>query len=163
MDADIAQKIRTDFPQSAWAAVEKALLQYDYAETDRVHFDILLLANGDINEVERLVELANQDYRDILYWAEYYDNDPWILWQRLIEHLKSAAYLSPSQAQCFLDIQGAGFWREPSLAALEELCDFLETHSVRLTEDDFERIRTYGKRWKAKACWTPLRKQLQPK
>jgi hypothetical protein len=152
MDADVSKKIRTDFPQSAWAEVERALLKYDYAETDRVYFDILLLANGDITEVERLVERANQDYRDILYWAEYYDNDPWILWQRLIEHLTSAACLSPSQAQYFLDMKGAGFWREPSLEALRKLCDLLKNNSVRLTKDDFERIRAYGRRWKAKAC-----------
>jgi hypothetical protein len=32
---------------------------------------ILVLANGDMLELKRLVDAANKDWRDILYWAEY--------------------------------------------------------------------------------------------
>jgi len=164
MDTEVSKKIQADFPQSAWTTVEQTLLGYGppshHAEVDRVRFDILLLANGDLSEVKRLVNIANQDYRDILYWAEYYEHDPWILWQRLVEHLKKSSCLSASQAQYFLDLKGAGFWREPSLAALKELCDVLEKNSVPLSKDDFEQIRAYGKRWKSKAFWKSLRKQF---
>lgn len=164
MDANVIKKIQADFPQSEWEDVEKALREYGtashHAERDRVHFDILLLANGDLKEVKRLVKAGTQDYRDILYWAEYYDNDPWILWQQLLETLNNAHHLSQTETQHFLNAKGAGFWRDPSLASLEELCHLLVEKHVELSKDVFEQIRAYGKRWKAKASWKSLRKQI---
>jgi hypothetical protein len=49
----------------------RALEGYRDREDVRVRLAILVLANGDVREVERLVRAANTDYRDVLYWAEY--------------------------------------------------------------------------------------------
>lgn len=40
---------------------------------NRVKAAILVLANGDMAELSRLVEVARIDYRDVLYWAEEYE------------------------------------------------------------------------------------------
>lgn len=40
-------------------------------EASRVKLAVLKLANTDINEIRKYVDMAKQDYRDILAWAEY--------------------------------------------------------------------------------------------
>lgn len=40
-------------------------------EPERVRLDILKLAGADLDEIERYVESAHQDYRDLIAWAEY--------------------------------------------------------------------------------------------
>jgi len=42
-----------------------------HREQERVLRDVLLLADGNADEVARLVAYAKTDYRDVLYWAEY--------------------------------------------------------------------------------------------
>ena len=44
-------------------------------ELARVRFDAVALARGDLAELERVVEHARLDYRDVLLWAEY-EKDP---------------------------------------------------------------------------------------
>ena len=39
-------------------------------EAPRVRLAVLKLANTDINEIRKYVDMAKQDYRDILAWAE---------------------------------------------------------------------------------------------
>ncbi|HEX7951659.1 MAG TPA: hypothetical protein VF523_01155 [Burkholderiales bacterium] len=38
--------------------------------------DILQLSKGSADKVRQYVEAAKTDYRDVLYWAEYYATDP---------------------------------------------------------------------------------------
>ena len=40
-------------------------------EPERVQLAILKLSDGDIEQLRRYVEIAQQDYRDVLAWAEY--------------------------------------------------------------------------------------------
>ena len=40
-------------------------------EPDRVRRAILALAAGDLARLRHFAEQAHQDYRDVLYWAEY--------------------------------------------------------------------------------------------
>lgn len=49
---------------------------YSGPEIKRVMWDILVLSKGSIEHVKKYVESARTDYRDVLYWAEYYDTDP---------------------------------------------------------------------------------------
>lgn len=49
---------------------------YSGPESGRVTWDILELSKGSLEKVRHYVQTAQKDYRDILYWAEYYDDDP---------------------------------------------------------------------------------------
>ncbi len=57
-------------------AVAQVLADYRGAEAERVALDVLALSRGDVAAVRRYVRAAQVDYRDVLYWAEYYDSDP---------------------------------------------------------------------------------------
>ena len=70
------ERIAREFPESERVDVAGLLGQYSGREAERVIWDILELSKGKIAEVRHLVETARKDYRDILYWAEYYDKDP---------------------------------------------------------------------------------------
>lgn len=50
------------------------LLCYGDREVDRVRRGILKLSEGKIELLAHYSECALQDYRDILYWAEYPDS-----------------------------------------------------------------------------------------
>ena len=132
----VLKKIRADFAESDWDEVKKALAEYGkepyHRERERVHFDILMLSKGELEEVRKLVTIALQDYRDVLYWAEYYDNDPWRLWKQLLKELRNGDHLLYDETQKFLNYKGAGFFREPSLVALEELCSLLTEKNVQI-------------------------------
>jgi hypothetical protein len=56
--------------------VVELLAGYAGPESDRVSWDILELSKGELEKIGQLVKAAQTDYRDILYWAEYYKNDP---------------------------------------------------------------------------------------
>ena len=49
---------------------------YSGPETGRVAWDILQLSKGSLESIRRYLQAAQTDYRDVLYWAEYYDTDP---------------------------------------------------------------------------------------
>ena len=67
----VLARIEADFAPDLRTEITARLLQYGGNEADRVQFDILELAAGDPAQVVELVERARQDYRDILFWAEY--------------------------------------------------------------------------------------------
>jgi hypothetical protein len=48
------------------------LLQYTFGrEIERVHLDALEVCESSLVKLRKLVELANQDYRDLIMAAEY--------------------------------------------------------------------------------------------
>ena len=51
--------------------VVKLLNRYRSPESDRVKLGIIRVAQGSISELKQLVNLAKQDYRDLLCAAEY--------------------------------------------------------------------------------------------
>jgi hypothetical protein len=46
------------------------VLPYE-VERARVQFAILRLSEGDLSKLYHYADAATQDYRDVLYWAEY--------------------------------------------------------------------------------------------
>ena len=69
---DVQRAVAATFPEANRLAALTALKRYNLRREDaRVQLAILVLADGDLAEVKRLVAAANEDYRDLLYWAEY--------------------------------------------------------------------------------------------
>jgi hypothetical protein len=69
------ERIAKDFSASEQASVIELLGSYSGPEIGRVTWDILQLSNGSLENVRQYVQVAQTDYRDVLYWAEYYDSD----------------------------------------------------------------------------------------
>ena len=69
-------RIAKDFPAAEQAPVAELLLSYAGPEPARVVRDILHLSKGKLEDVRRYLKAAQTDYRDVLYWAEYYATDP---------------------------------------------------------------------------------------
>jgi hypothetical protein len=70
------ERIAREFAASERDSVTEILAGYSGKERDRVIWDILELSKGSLEKVMHFVQTAQADYRDILYWAEYYDSDP---------------------------------------------------------------------------------------
>jgi hypothetical protein len=70
------ERIARDFPESEHYSVVELLDSYSGPEAARVTWDILELSKGSLDSVRRYAQAAQTDYRDVLYWAEYYDSDP---------------------------------------------------------------------------------------
>ena len=66
--ADVA---RRSFAEDQIAAVVAVLGRYAGPERERVQQAILTLSAGDVGKLSHNVEVALQDYREVLYWAEY--------------------------------------------------------------------------------------------
>lgn len=62
------------FSESDLPIALAALRQYRGPETPRVHLAVLALSGRKLADLERMVDAANKDYRDVLYWAEYPEN-----------------------------------------------------------------------------------------
>lgn len=68
----VVRALARSFPLSKQAAAVQALRGYtENQETERVQLAILAMANGDLDQLRHMVEVANTDYRDALAWAEY--------------------------------------------------------------------------------------------
>jgi hypothetical protein len=68
----VKSKLRKLFPASAHEAVATLLLKYNFGrEIERIQLDILEICDSSLDKVQRLVTLANQDYRDLICAAEY--------------------------------------------------------------------------------------------
>lgn len=76
MEQRTQDRIAQEFSGSELAAVIELLVSYSGPEIARVTWDILQLSKGSLENVRRYVRDAKTDYRDVLYWAEYYDADP---------------------------------------------------------------------------------------
>ena len=69
-------RVAGDFPAAEQASVAELLLSYAGPEPARVVWDILHLSKGKLEDVRHYLKAAQTDYRDVLYWAEYYASDP---------------------------------------------------------------------------------------
>ena len=76
MEQRALDRIRQEFEGPDQNVVMELLASYSGAESDRIRWDILELSKGKLPKIEEYVKAAQTDYRDILYWAEYYKNDP---------------------------------------------------------------------------------------
>jgi hypothetical protein len=71
---DIIERINTDFGESANQAstmLIDAITNVDYHKTDRVIRCIVFLAKGNLSDLNRYIERATFDTRDVMLWAEY--------------------------------------------------------------------------------------------
>jgi len=69
---EVVRAIARSFPHSKRTAALKVLQAYrECQETERVQLAILILSNGNLDELRRMVNVASIDYRDVLAWAEY--------------------------------------------------------------------------------------------
>jgi hypothetical protein len=76
MDRGILERLTREFHSAEQDTVTQLLTSYSGPESDRVRWDILELSKGRVDKVREYVRAAQTDYRDILYWAEYYKDDP---------------------------------------------------------------------------------------
>jgi hypothetical protein len=73
---DILDKLNRDFEDSEEAALALSVLA-DFVEenqelsVDRILRCIVFVANGDLDLLDKAIELAKIDYRDLIVWAEY--------------------------------------------------------------------------------------------
>jgi hypothetical protein len=74
-DADVERVVKRDYPASQFSAVMVALGEYGQGrgqnESARVRLAILKLAGGNLKSLRATVKTANEDYRDVLAYAEY--------------------------------------------------------------------------------------------
>ena len=76
MEQRILERVNREFQDSDRATVTQLLESYVGPESDRVRWDILELSAGKLEKVRHYIKAAQSDYRDVLYWAEYYEEDP---------------------------------------------------------------------------------------
>ena len=73
---DIWGKVNKDFSTPEEAALALSVLadfvdQNKKLSSDRIVRCIVFVANGDLNRLEKAIDLAREDYRDLIVWAEY--------------------------------------------------------------------------------------------
>ncbi|PYL04256.1 MAG: hypothetical protein DME32_02245 [Verrucomicrobia bacterium] len=76
MEQRILERVNREFQDSDRGAVIQLLESYVGPESDRVRWDILELSKDNVDKVREYIKAAQTDYRDVLYWAEYYKDDP---------------------------------------------------------------------------------------
>ena len=69
-------KVNKDFETPEEAALALSVLadfmdQNQELSSDRILRCIVFVANGDLNRLEKAIDLAREDYRDLIVWAEY--------------------------------------------------------------------------------------------
>ena len=71
---DIIERISADFGNDANKATTtliEAINKVDYLKTDRVIRCIIFLAKGNLIDLNKYIETATFDTRDVMLWAEY--------------------------------------------------------------------------------------------
>ena len=71
---DIKARLQTDFGENAITATTMlidAINKVDYLKTDRVIRCIIFLAKGNLTDLNKYIETATFDTRDVMLWAEY--------------------------------------------------------------------------------------------
>jgi hypothetical protein len=76
LEQQIVERVAREFEDEERSAALELLASYAGPEATRVLAAILTLSKGSLANIRRYVENARIDYRDILYWVEYYDSDP---------------------------------------------------------------------------------------
>ena len=74
MRDDVVGDIPHRFPHEGVNTILTLLDTYQGAEQARVQIAILKLSAGDLTRLRHDIDAAQQDYRDVIYWA-FYDKD----------------------------------------------------------------------------------------
>jgi hypothetical protein len=83
---DIIDKIKVDFggnSTEAFKKLEKAIQEVDYLQTDRIIRCIIFLSKGNLTQLDKYIEAAIFDPRDVMFWAEYENHDDFEKTKRL--------------------------------------------------------------------------------
>ena len=75
---DIRERIEIDFGDRAsevMAIFNAAIAKADYLDNDRIIRCILFLSENNIEKLRKNIEAATADPRDVMYWAEYSNQD----------------------------------------------------------------------------------------
>lgn len=75
LPADVAERLRADYPNEQLATLQALLSEYDSKERARVVRSVVHLAEGNVDRLLHFIGCATTDYRDVIYWAEYDRND----------------------------------------------------------------------------------------
>jgi|GEM_PF-1266130 len=67
----VRRVVAVGFAEADRPAALATLQRYRGPETPRVHRAVLVLSGGVLAHLEAMIDAANEDYRDVLYWAEY--------------------------------------------------------------------------------------------
>jgi hypothetical protein len=89
---DITARITADcghHADKALTLLKDAINKVDYLKTDRVIRCILFLAKGDLLELNKNIETATFDTRDIMLWAEYEKRNGDLNYKRLRDFNKT--------------------------------------------------------------------------
>jgi hypothetical protein len=89
---DIIRRINTDFGVNSNQAIEaltKAIEKTAYLKTPRVVRCIIFLSKGSLDELNRYIEVATNDTRDVMLWAEYENLDDYTKLKRLRDFNKT--------------------------------------------------------------------------
>lgn len=74
-EADVTRIVAREFPPDQVTGVQGMLAEYGtkdwHREVPRVRLAILKLAQGDLRKLRAALKTADQDYRDVLSYAEY--------------------------------------------------------------------------------------------
>ena len=71
---DITTRIKIDFgikSDEVFERLTQAIEKTEYVSTDRVIRSIIFLSEGNLQELNRYIEVATYDTRDVMFWAEY--------------------------------------------------------------------------------------------
>lgn len=72
MAPDIEQRIEADFGPGALNGIAPVLAPlFESSGGERIARCVLILAAGDIAKLRHFATQARQDFRDVIYWAEY--------------------------------------------------------------------------------------------
>lgn len=137
----VRSRVAGEFAPAEQPEVELLLAQYDDLEIERVQLAILQLSKGQLADIARHVAAAREDYRDVLYWAYYYEDDPHRLLRELLTNLEEADLLTRDDARSVLRATRGGLYAD----AFEKLCEILLTKDSHLPRDLYDRIDRLGR------------------
>ena len=89
---DIIAKIKADFGNNsdkAFIILKDAINKTDYLKSDRIIRCIIFLAKGNLIELNKNIETATFDTRDVMLWAEYKKHNGDLNYKRLRDFNKT--------------------------------------------------------------------------
>jgi hypothetical protein len=75
---DIIERIELNFGHKTSEAIrmlDDAISKADHLNDTRIIRCVLFLADGDIEKLNKSIQAATADPRDVMYWAEYIDHE----------------------------------------------------------------------------------------
>lgn len=94
-EPDIEKRIIIDFGNKAsevFAILKKAINNFDYLKSNRIIRCIIFLAEKDIVKLNQNIEAAILDPRDVMFWAEYENQEEFGKERRVRDFNKSFDY-----------------------------------------------------------------------